>query len=184
MKYLIVSDIFGRTSALEKFAQSVKGLAACQIISPYDNIQFSSETEAYCYFNQNVGLESYYQALKARIKEIKQPFKLIGFSVGASICWQYIASCTNPYLVKSELFYGSQIRNMHMLSPLSPVRLILPKFEPHFSIDEHILALKEKSDISIERSECLHGFMNQLSTNFDFKAYQYYVSVLSKKHLR
>lgn len=181
MRYIIASDIFGKTPALALLAQSIRANNNFTIITPYQNgLYFTDEAQAYEYFSQQVGIENYYQQLSGYLKTIKQPFRLIGFSAGAAVCWQHIAKNNAEYLLQSDLFYGSQIRNMQSLVPLSPVNLILPKSEPHFSIDDHIQALTGKKHTSIEHSEYLHGFMNQLSKNYHQQAYAHYVNVLSR----
>lgn len=180
MKYIIVSDIFGKTPALALLAQSISAKNNFTIITPYQNgDNFTDEAQAYEYFVKHVGIESYSLKLDEKLLKIKQPFRLIGFSVGAAVCWQHIAKHNTEYLLQSDLFYGSQIRNMQSLEPLSPVNLIMPKSEPHFSINEHIHALKDKKNTTIEHSEYLHGFMNHLSKNYHQQAYDHYVSVLS-----
>lgn len=181
MKYIVVSDIFGKTLELERFAKKVSYNNDFHIISPYisENPQFSNEGEAYSYFSENVGLDAYFKQLHKYALSINVPFRLIGFSIGASICWKYIANNTNKNLNKTDLFYGSQIRNMENLEPKTPVKLIMPKFESHFSVEEHTQALKNKLNVTIENTQSLHGFMNKLSQNYCERAYHQYVNVLS-----
>jgi dienelactone hydrolase len=183
MKTIIVSDIFGRTPALEVFAQSISLKGDFSIVDPYQgkNVQFANEADAYEYFSQQVGIENYYQQLNDYLVSIKLPFKLVGFSVGAAVCWQYCSKDNSCYLMRSDLFYGSQIRNMQTLEPQSPVNLILPKSEAHFSIDDHIQALTGKRQITISKTEYFHGFMNPLSKNYHQQAYQNYLSALVGK---
>lgn len=181
MQYIVVSDIFGKTPELEGFAESVSYKGGFQIVSPYkkENLQFSNELEAYSYFSENVGIDVYFKQLCSYILSINIPFRLIGFSVGASVCWKYIANTTNENLIKTDLFYGSQIRNFINLEPLTPVNLIMPKSELHFSIDSLIQRLQNKQNVSIDTTQYFHGFMNELSENYCERAYQQYVTILS-----
>lgn len=181
MKYIIVSDIFGKTPALALFAQSLSANNDYTIVDPYqnENIHFSNEAQAYQYFSEHVGFEKYYQQLCESLFSMTEPFRLIGFSVGAAICWRYSAENNSCYLMKSDLFYGSQIRNMLTLEPLSPVNLILPQSEAHFSIADLTQTLEIKKHIKIEQTEYLHGFMNVLSKNYHQQAYLHYLHYLS-----
>jgi dienelactone hydrolase len=183
MKYIIVSDIFGITPALELLAQSICTKGDFALVTPYqkESVQFSNEADAYEYFCEHVGIDKYYQQLYEYILSINKPFRLIGFSVGAAVCWQYSAKNNSSYLKRSDLFYGSQIRNMQTLEPFNPVNLIMPKSEPHFSINEHIQKIKGKKHVKIEKCEYLHGFMNKLSKNFNLQAYQHYLNFLSNE---
>jgi dienelactone hydrolase len=183
MKYIVVSDIFGETPALMSLAQSICPSGDFSIVSPYQkqNMQFSNEADAYEYFSQHIGIKKYYQRLERYLLSIKKPFRLVGFSVGATVCWQYSAKGKSYYLRKSDLFYGSQIRNMQTLEPLSPVNLIMPKSEPHFSIDDHVQALIGKKHTTIKQCEYLHGFMNPLSKNYHQQTYEYFLNVLSNE---
>ncbi|MDG1751215.1 MAG: dienelactone hydrolase family protein [Thalassotalea sp.] len=180
MKTIIVTDIFGKTPALEMFAESISLKGGFSIVDPYQgkNVQFANEANAYEYFSQHIGIKKYYQKLEKYLLSINKPYRLVGFSVGAAVCWQYCAKNNSCYLMKSDLFYGSQIRNMQTLEPQSPVNLIMPKSEPHFSIDDHIQALTGKKQVTISKTEYLHGFMNPLSKNYHQQAYQNYLSAL------
>lgn len=181
MKYIIVSDIFGKTPALALLSESICTIGDAHIVTPYGNndYYFLNESEAYEYFTQHVGIERYYKELNEHLLSIKQPFRLIGFSVGAAVCWQYIAKNNSENVIQSDLFYGSQIRNMQSLEPKSPVNLIMPKSEDHFSVNDLIEVLMVKKHTSIDHTKYLHGFMNPLSKHYCQQAYDYYVNVLS-----
>jgi len=61
MNWLIVSDIFGRTDALEGFASSLE--EEYSIIDPYEGKRnrFADEESAYCKFSNEVGLDRYFK---------------------------------------------------------------------------------------------------------------------------
>ena len=68
MHRIIVSDIFGRTSALEKIAEALPG--DVDIFDPYDtkHMGFSNEAEAYACFSSEVGLDTYTDKLSKKLQ--------------------------------------------------------------------------------------------------------------------
>jgi len=99
MKYIFVSDIFGKTIELTKLCQLICHKNAYQIIAPYpQELTFKLEQQAYQYFIKKVGLEEYFNHLSEQIAIIEEPFTLIGFSIRASVCWQYLAQQLHPFL--------------------------------------------------------------------------------------
>ncbi len=82
MNNVIVTDIFGRTPALETLARDIGSVAA--IIDPYDkaSMNFAAEPLAYEYFMTHVGIFAYKQLIAARLAESARIDLLIGFSVG------------------------------------------------------------------------------------------------------
>ncbi|ADZ90919.1 dienelactone hydrolase family protein [Marinomonas mediterranea] len=179
MKCIFVSDIFGKTEALQALA------ARCakhyDIIDPYrGHLTFDDEEKAYNYFSTHVGLGLYTQRLQQHIEALTEPVILIGFSVGASAIWALSSELNNDLnsaqIVRAECFYGSQIRNATEIIPNFNIRLIFPREEAHFSVDELIDAVKDKPNVQIERSNYLHGFMNALSKNYDERGKDIYCS--------
>jgi hypothetical protein len=180
MKHIFVSDIFGETIELTKLCNLICRENAYQIISPYsEKVVFKSEQQAYQYFVEQIGLEEYFNHLSYQLGLIEEPFTLIGFSIGASVCWQYLAQQQAPFLKDSVLFYGSQIRNMSGLEPLVETLLIFPKSEPHFKVEQLVINLQMKRHTEVIRSDFLHGFMNELSINYDELASQYFITKLN-----
>ncbi|MBM7071016.1 dienelactone hydrolase family protein [Shewanella sp. 202IG2-18] len=179
MKGIIITDIWGRTPATEKLAQSFNN---ARIIDPYTGIdfRFKQEQEAYNYFQTNIGLNKYVEHLRKELENQKEPYVLIGFSMGASAVWklseQLHKLCCNKFIG----FYGSQIRKATEIEPSIPTHLIFPKQEAHFDIDELMDALKQKPQLEMTKAAYLHGFMNQHSENYDPNGYQSYLNFLLK----
>ncbi len=115
MKKNIVSDIFGRTPALENLCKALG--SNVDIIDPYAGkyMCFKTEQEAYDFFMANVGLEAYCCVLKSKLEKDSIPLILIGFSVGASAIWQVSESFSNKKIKHVVCFYGSQIRHLRRL---------------------------------------------------------------------
>ena len=65
MRRIIISDIFGRTPALEKLCRAIA--PDTKIIDPYYGkfMDFQNEKEAYKYFMKQVGVNKYCQVVRA-----------------------------------------------------------------------------------------------------------------------
>ncbi|MFT5636308.1 MAG: dienelactone hydrolase [Cognaticolwellia sp.] len=196
MNIIFVADIFGRTDDFTKLCQQVTTNVEqllkvkqplgvkCQLhlIGPYSaqTKLFSSEEDAYQYFIENVTLEGYVKKLEQKLSAISGSKLLVGFSIGGSAIWQLYSQKYVEQSLAAICFYSSQIRHMTQLAPNIVTKLILPATEQHFSVAALRTILQEKSMVTIEQSEYLHGFMNTLSKNYDRHAYQYYTKRLAE----
>jgi dienelactone hydrolase len=179
MHTIIVSDIFGKTAALDEIAASFSN--DVEILDPYNSqiMDFSDETEAYGYFASEIGLDTYAEQLLEKVAIKEGPISLIGFSVGAAAIWKisHLAAASN--ISTAIGFYGSQIRHSPDITPLFPVKLIFPATEAHFSIPELIAALSKTDNVQIQQVASLHGFMNRHSQHFEPTAYVQFMKELS-----
>ena len=181
MNTLIVTDIFGKTEYIQHFADSLPGEVL--ILDPYDgkNMGFINETQAYEYFNKNIGLQEYTECLKSYLSITQDSVYLIGFSVGATAIWNasfLVDHCSS--VVGASCFYGSKIRLSTHVIPVFPITLIWPQSEDSFSIAALIQALSGKQNVQQQQSDYLHGFMNKLSDNYnETAAALYYESIQS-----
>ncbi len=175
MHKIFITDIFGRTPELEDLTNLIDG--EWEIVDPYagELIVFADESEAYTYFMNTVGLDRYCNMLMVKLKSIKTPTVLVGFSVGASVLWKISDKLNMEFIKKIICFYGSQIRYNQEVSPNIPVELIVPKFEPSFNIDKFAQNMSKKIDVNVYKTNFLHGFMNALSKNFNHVGYKSYV---------
>lgn len=171
MGKVIVSDIFGRTSALEALAWAVGSVM--DIIDPYDgkDMGFAAEFLAYNHFMTHVGTHAYEHLLATRLAEIPKIDTLIGFSVGAAAIWGISGTLAPEKIIRAVCFYGSQIRHATDISPRIRMDHILPEKEPGFDIDNLAAILSRKKNIIIHKTPYLHGFMNRLSPNFSPTGY-------------
>jgi len=184
---VFVADIFGITHEFKSLCQEVTSAieqalrVECHMIGPYQKQpkSFDSEQAAYQYFTEQVGLADYVKIIEQQLSVISGNKLLVGFSVGGSAIWQL---CSNNIVDKNLAaicFYSSQIRHMTQLMPKVPMRLILPASEQHFSITELKNALLDKPSVALEQCDFLHGFMNQLSQNYDSYGCQHYIKRLT-----
>lgn len=180
MHRIIVSDIFGRTSALEKIAEALPG--EVEILDPYDSehMAFSSEAQAYAHFSSEIGLDAYTDMLSRTIASQNSLVSLIGFSVGASAIWRISEKKELKNISSAICFYGSQIRNYIDITPKFSIQLIFPSSESHFLVSELIHSLEGKDNIEIRRADYPHGFMNTHSENFYQSGYDQFMKTLCK----
>ena len=185
MNSIIVTDVFGITSALKSLGEAIN---ADMIVDPYEGkiMGFENEAQAYHYFTENIGLDAYVDKLSETIKECIGEVALIGFSVGSSAIWQLSAS-TSVNIIETvkhaTCFYGSQIRHSHELSPNFEVKLIFPRYESHFDVSELQWVLTQKSKVTAVKVDFLHGFMNFHSTNYDQMGYEEHIVLLLNDEL-
>lgn len=180
MDLFIISDIYGRTRALEELctALGVTG-GHPRIIDPYNgrDLEFDSQDDAYDCFMQQPGLDGYAAHTCKILSGYKAPSKetdclLIGFSVGASAIWQLSESKELPRIKKAFCYYGSQIRKNTGIKPAFDIELIFPAQEPHFNVNGLIGKLTGVPRTNCRKTKGCHGFMNQLSPGFHPDLYQ------------
>ncbi|WP_171022249.1 hypothetical protein [Thalassotalea litorea] len=185
MQGFLITDIFGTTPAVHAMNDRLGG--SLFIIDPYDGIaqNFTNETAAYQHFQQHVGVNRYADIIAGYLSQAANKDQiLIGFSVGASALWRCLTQQPPKSLqgkslqTAALLFYGSQIRHMPVSVPCVPTNIVLPCSEPHFSISALATSLVDVENVNVTNSEYLHGFMNELSDNFDRQGYQQYLAQL------
>ncbi len=193
-KTVVITDIFGKSPALEKLCTNLQDSSSgdIQIIDPYNgkSIDFSDEKQAYQHFTLSGGVEAYakvlLEALTTKHLPKKQvpnkqgsneqvPTRIIAFSVGASALWSVSENNQLIHVTQATCFYGSQIRRYQNITPIFPIQLIFPAHEDHFDVDELEINVARKEKVATMKTTYLHGFMNELSTNFDTNAYKEYL---------
>ena len=180
MNLVLVSDIFGKIVALKALAEE---LNAQSIVEPYGGVDmaFYNEQQAYEYFSQHISLDEYVAILQKAIKPLAGNIILIDFSVGASAIWSMSAHPAIKTIAKGICFYSSQIRHHTELNPAFEIELIFPHYEQHFDVKALQAKLATKPNVSAKCVDYLHGFMNSHSNNFNQRAYDETLTVLSNK---
>ena len=179
MQTVIVSDIFGRTRALERLGNRIA--AAHGIIDPYSgkDMGFADEAQAYACFMDTIGLDGYADHLLKQLARCQTEITLIGFSVGASAIWRISESLSEKMTSRVAGFYGSQIRHHLDVTPSVGITLYLPAFEQSFSIADFADRLGAKRNVHVHRTRYGHGFMNECSANFNREGYLDYANRLN-----
>lgn len=163
MEILVATDIHGCTNALRA---QLSTLGEPIIASPWsgDGRPYANEQQAVAAFHENDGL-SVYERKIAELVDGRAVF-LIGFSVGATTLWRYVASAQCNPGCRAVLYYGSRIRDFVGLRPRCPTSLVFAEHEASFDPATIVPALARSDvDCTVMRGT-RHGFMNPASPNY------------------
>lgn len=169
---VILHEIYGLNDFIEELCISYqqKGYAvfAPNLLKREITFAYEQETEAYTYFNQQVGFKIVKQ-VERLINDLKEEYEqviVIGFSVGATLAW---LCCENSNCAAVVCFYGSRIRDYLHLQPVCPA-LVLFASEDLFEVDKVIELLSGKANLESKKITGRHGFMDSYGKNFSFTA--------------
>ncbi len=187
MNLLIVSDIFGRTKALDNLADYFdEKKIKTQILDPYNRRyrNFENENQAYSAFHAETGLGNYIDLLKQKLTG-KKPEKtvILGFSAGASAIWA-VSHHIEAELFKGVCFYSSQIRNYMEIKPKIKIELYFAKAEPAYDVDAVISKLEINNKVTCFKTNFMHGFMNERSANFNEDGFLKYREIIKNSIAR
>jgi len=163
MQIVVATDIHGTSDSLRSL---LSGLGNPIVLSPWlnDGCPFPGEQEAVAAFHRNDGLTTYQQQIAETVNG--QPSVLIGFSVGATSMWHYIASTQCNAESRAVLYYGSRIRNSLKLVPRCSASVIFAEHERSFDPCTIVQTISDSGvDCSII-ADTHHGFMNPVSANY------------------
>ncbi|CAM4338002.1 dienelactone hydrolase family protein [Pseudoalteromonas ostreae] len=182
MKYIIVSDIFGKTAHLSNFAKQFT--AKSIIVDPYDGQlqSVSDEQSQYDFFITACGHDNYFNKLNIILSRVAEPTTLIGFSAGGTAAWRSQAIVKNSQIKKLVAFYPNQVRHYLDLPANVACEFIFAKQEAHFDIHPVIACLEQQIKVQCQQVDYGHGFMNPLSKCFDSFGYQQYSQYLSTEN--
>jgi dienelactone hydrolase len=176
---VVITDIFGKSPALEQLCKNLRNSSSneVKIIDPYNGkfVDFADEQAAYQHFTLSGGVEGFAKVLLEALTREKVPTRIIAFSVGASALWSLSENVQLAHVKQATCFYGSQIRYYQNINPIFPIDLIFPAYENHFDVDELESNVIQKEGVTTKKTAFLHGFMNELSINFDKNAYNEYL---------
>ncbi|WP_019879901.1 dienelactone hydrolase family protein [Succinispira mobilis] len=167
---VILHEIYGLNDFIEELCISYqqKGYAvfAPNLLKREITFAYEQETEAYTYFNQQVGFKIVKQ-VERLINDLKEEYEqviVIGFSVGATLAW---LCCENSNCAAVVCFYGSRIRDYLHLQPVCPA-LVLFASEDLFEVDKVIELLSGKANLESKKITGRHGFMDSYGKKFSF----------------
>ncbi|MBA9856991.1 hypothetical protein PQH03_17535 [Ralstonia insidiosa] len=163
MKIVVASDIHGINASLRSL---LAVLGDPVILSPWleDGCPFASEEDAVHAFHAKNGLRSYAQKIADVVED--QPAFLIGFSVGATSLWRYIASQRCHVQSRAFLYYGSRIRDAVGLIPRCPATVVFAEHEPSFSPASVAASIAGPGVACSVIENTHHGFMNPSSRHY------------------
>jgi hypothetical protein len=163
MRIIVASDIHGVDDALRA---QLAVLGQPTILSPWpgEGCPFASEQEAVTEFLRQDGLATYTQKIANAANA--EAAMLIGFSVGATSLWRYVADPQCNPQCHATLYYGSRIRDCTELSPRCPAAVFFAEHEASF--DPYALAwtLRQAGSPCAVLGGTHHGFMRATSAHF------------------
>ncbi len=175
MRVLVANDIHGISLEVSDL---LRALQVDQMLSPWDEgaCPIPDEQAAVAVFLQNGGIQAYVK----RIAETAagEPVVMIGFSVGATSVWHYLATQECHPDSKAILFYGSRIRDALDLSPRCQTSLIFAEHEASFDPS----SLMSRVDHPLIKCGLVHGaahgFMNPRHARYDAALAQKQISAI------
>lgn len=173
MQIIVATDIHGTHEGLRT---QLAVLGEPVVVSPWsgDGKPFATEQEAVLHFHQRVGLASFEKKIAAVARG--KPSVLIGFSVGATSLWRYVASPQCNAASLAFLYYGSRIRDYASLVPRCPTTAFFAEAEPSFDPADLVKALGPSGARCTVLSGTHHGFMNP--------ALPHYRADIAEEHFR
>lgn len=182
---LLVSDIFGLCTGLNRLVQDLAATvtAQLQLIDPYQGEaqHFAAEQQAYAAYSAQCGHDRYAGRVAQALQAAPQPFELvIGFSAGAGALWRVLAQVHADKVKQAVLFYPGQIHRHLAVAPQVPTQIIFGDSEPHFAVADICAQLQQQPAVSAVTTPFAHGFMNPVSKAFNEAAYRQYLAVLTR----
>jgi dienelactone hydrolase len=175
MRVIVASDIHGINDRLR---EQLAILGQPTIVSPWpgDGCPFETEQTAVAEFHRHDGLVSYEKKIAEAANG--EAVLLVGFSVGATSLWRYVASLQCNTKSRAVLYYGSRIRDYPELLPRCPTSLYFAAYEPSFD-PESVATIVRKSGTQCSVIDgAQHGFMNPCSTQYRADIAQEHMSML------
>lgn len=164
MKIIIATDIHGIHPQLRAMFQDLGN--EVHFLSPWpgEGSPYANEQEAVAAFQADHGMEKYQQTIAQAADDL--PSLLIGFSVGATALWRYIASKLCHPHSHAHLYYGSRIRDHQTSIPCCPTQVIFAEHEASFQPADIIANITHPHVACSIIARTHHGFMNPRSPNF------------------
>ena len=175
MRIIVASDIHGVN---HKLREQFSALGQPIILSPWpgDGRPFATEQEAVAEFHRQDGLASYEKKIAEAANE--EAALLVGFSVGATGLWRYVASPKCNTKSRAVLYYGSRIRDWPELRPRCATSVFFASHEPSFDPQSLALTIRSSGTQCSVIDGTHHGFMNPCSAHYREDIAQEHLSML------
>ncbi len=175
MRIIVASDIHGVN---DKLRAQFAILGQPIIVSPWpgDGRPFATEQNAVDAFYRQDGLAAYEKKIAEAANG--EAALLVGFSVGATSLWRYVASLKCNTKSRAVLYYGSRIRDYPELRPRCATSVIFASHEPSFDPQSLALSIRNSGTQCSVIDGTQHGFMNPCSTHYRADIAQEHLSML------
>jgi dienelactone hydrolase len=163
MRIIVASDIHGIHDQLRA---QLAVLGEPIIVSPWpgEGRPYATEQDAASAFHQQDGPSSYEQKIAEAVNG--EAALLIGFSVGATSLWRYVAGSQCSTNSRAFLYYGSRIRDYLTLVPRCPTSVFFAEHEPSFHPESVAISVRESGALCSVISGTRHGFMSPTSSHY------------------
>lgn len=160
---VVVADIHGTHAALRT---QLAVLGQPLVVSPWpgEGRPAGTEQEVVAAFHQQDGLARFERKIAEAVGDV--PALLLGFSVGASALWRYVASAHCHPNSLAVLYYGSRIRDHAELVPRCRTTICFAEHEASFEPEVLAARLRRPGVVCEVVRGARHGFMNPASCNF------------------
>jgi len=177
MRVIVASDIHGTHDQLRS---QLAILGQLTIVSPWagEGKPFETERDAVTEFHRRDGLASYEQKIAEAVNG--ENAILIGFSVGATSLWRYVASTQCSPKSQAILYYGSRIRDCVELVPRCPTTVFFAEHEPSFDSKSVVASVRKSGAICSIIDGTSHGFMSSTSSHYRADIAQEHFRLLSR----
>ena len=171
---VVLHEIYGINQHIkdvcEQFSKIGYNVVCPDLLSIDKPYSYNEEHIAYKGF-MNIGFVRVAEKARSTLKQLRSSFKtvyVVGYSVGGTVAWLCGAE---PGLVDAFVaYYGSRIQDYLDKQPSCPSFLLFPKQETSFNVDDVIVRLHEKVNVSVRKYNALHGFTDPHSGNFSLLA--------------
>lgn len=176
MQVIVASDIHGITP---KLRAQLAVLGRSTILSPWpgDGCPYASEQDAVSNFHHQDGLSVYEQKIAQAVQG--DAVLLVGFSVGATGLWRYIAGTQCNTNSRAILYYGSRIRDYVALTPRCSATVYFAEHEPSFPPEIAVTAVRKSGAFCSVVPGTSHGFMNPSSRHYRPDIAQEHLAMIS-----
>ncbi|MFZ5647452.1 MAG: dienelactone hydrolase family protein [Bacillota bacterium] len=167
---VVIHEIYGLNQHIKGFCKKLYGqgtdVFAPDLLNRHMPFSYREEEAAHRYFIHCVGFERATEQVKGLLYRIRSRYKkvfIVGFSVGATVAWLVSRDKLCDAVVG---FYGSRIRDHLYVNPVCPVLLFFPDREKSYDVDELIVVLNCKNNVSIMKFNAGHGFADPFSKSY------------------
>lgn len=142
-------------------------------LKPVTGFEYSREDDAYFYFVNHIGFDTIKEQADIMIESARQEYKkvfLLGFSVGATAAW--LCGSLQHKIDGIICYYGSRIRDYHMMIPQCPVLLLWASSERSVGVRKLSKVLEKNPGIHSYILKGKHGFADPFNRNYNEKSAQ------------
>lgn len=175
MDLILVTDIYGYTPHVAAIVDELSCFfSATAVVDPYEGryLDCKSEQEAYEQFQKLCGIDKLTGLVERAVQSGGSNVIAVGFSVGGTALWEVTSMEVSRRIEMAICFYGSRIREKTYIDPCCETIVVFPRHEDQYDVKDLHDMISGRKNITCFKTVYLHGYMNQLSKNFDMEGYR------------